>query len=186
MLKLFKRNFRRAQRGTAEGFSLVEVAIAIVLLAIVVGGVLTAMTTVFNMQAHQDQQRIAEYLAKNEFEYINTLPYIWGNLTGSTSQYPPQYDKVRSTQTSPRDYYYLDVRAVPIGNSSNPDRDCCPDHPCPLPPYEPLCVLHDPSGTPYVNDEGIQEIIISVYSGSHSSGPVLVTTNYKVHKFAGN
>jgi len=186
MLKLIVKSFwkalcRRVLLRSSVGFTLVEVVVAILLLAIVVGGVLMAMTVVFNMQAHQDQQRIAEYLAENEFEYINTQPYIWGNLTGSTSQYPPQYAKVRSTQTSTKDYYSLIVTAVPIGNSSNPT----PYQPLPIQEYTYFDAQGNKHQVPYVNDEGIQEITIYVYAGSQSS-TVLVTTNYKVHKFAGN
>ena len=141
------------------GFTLVEVAIAIALLGLVVGGVLTTMTVVFNMQTHQDQQRIGEYLTRNAFEYIKTQPYIWGNVTSSPTQkgYPPYYDPVPSTEN-----YYLDTVAIPIDKVT----------------YEPLPVLPGPR----VEDQGIQKIIVSVYSGlkAENLAPVLVTTNYKV------
>jgi prepilin-type N-terminal cleavage/methylation domain-containing protein len=150
---------RRVLLRSSVGFTLVEVVVAIALLALVVGGVLTTMVVVFNMQTHQDQQRIGEYLTRNAFEYIKTQPYIWGNVTSSPTQkgYPPYYDPVPSTES-----YYLDIVAIPIDKDS----------------YLPLDVLPGPR----VDDQGIQEIIISVYSGlkAENSAPVLVTTNYKV------
>jgi type II secretory pathway pseudopilin PulG len=173
---------RRVLLGKSVGFSLVEMVIAIALLAITVGGVLMAMTVVFKQEARQDQERTAEYLTRSEFEYIKSQPYSWGNDTGNgtRSGYPPQYLTLQNTQN-----YGLDVAAIPIGNSSNPNRDCC-GSPCYQPlPYQPLCILQDPSGNLYVNDEGIQEITISVYSYKKTSGsaPVLVTTDYKVARW---
>jgi type II secretory pathway pseudopilin PulG len=153
---------RRVLLRSSVGFTLVEVVIAILLLALVVGGVLTTMVVVFNMQTRQDQQRIAEYLTRNEFEYIKAQPYIWGDVTSSPTQkgYPPYYDPVPSTEN-----YYLDIVAIPIYASGEKYG-------------EPLPVLFGPR----VEDQGIQEIIISVYSGlkTENSAPVLVTTNYKV------
>ena len=167
MLKLRVKSFwkalcRRVLFRSSGGFTLVEVVIAILLLALVVGGVLTTMVVVFNMQTHQDQQRIAEYLTRNEFEYIKAQPYIWGNVTSSPTQkgYPPLYDQVPSTEN-----YYLAIVAIPIYTSGENYG-------------EPLPVLPGPR----VEDQGIQEIIISVYSGlkAENSTPILVTTNYKV------
>jgi len=155
----WKALFRRALLRSSVGFTLVEVVIAIALLGLVVGGVLTTMVVVFNMQTHQDQQRIGEYLTRNAFEYIKAQPYIWGNVTSSPTQkgYPPLYDQVPSTEN-----YHLYIVAIPIYKDS----------------YEPLPVLFGPR----VDDQGIQKIIISVYSGlkTENSAPVLVTTNYKV------
>ena len=170
MLKQRVKYFRKALCGrvllrSSVGFTLVEVVIAIALLGLVVGGVLTTMTVVFNMQARNDQQRTAEFLTRSEFEYIKSQPYIWGNVSGDciNKGYPPCYDKVQNTQN-----YSLDVVAIPIDNSTyqelvpNPTCDC-------------------------VNDQGIQKIIISVYSGlkTENSAPVLVTTNYKVARWGG-
>ena len=165
---------RRVLLRSSVGFTLVEVVIAIALLGLVVGGVLTTMTVVFNMQARNDQQRTAEFLTRSEFEIIKSLPYISGNVTGNATQlgYPPDYAGLAlklgigriTTQN-----YSLDVVAIPIDNST----------------YQPLdlaCPTCD-----YVNDQGIQEIIISVYSGLKKTGsaPVLVTTDYKVARWGG-
>jgi len=152
---------RRVLLRSSVGFTLVEVVIAMLVLGLAVGGVLTTMVVVFNMQTHQDQQRVAEYLTRNAFEYIKTQPYIWGNVTSSPTQkgYPPYYEPVPSTEN-----YYLDTVAIPIDKVT----------------YEPLPVLFGPR----VDDQGIQKIIISVYSGlkTENSAPFLVTTNYKVFR----
>jgi Tfp pilus assembly protein PilV len=159
MMKRCKQVLCRNLCSASGGVTLVEVTIAIIVLALVVGAVLSAMVVVFNMQTHQDQQRIAEYLTRNQFEYIKTQPYIWGNVTGGSTWkgYPPHYDTVPFTQS-----YFLDVVAIPV------DKDN----------YTALPVLPGP----LVEDQGIQKIIISVYSDRKSLVPVLVTTNYKVYR----
>jgi len=157
------KRFRYDSFGKSAGFTLIEILVAVVLMAIVVGGVLMAMTVVFNQHARQDQQRTAEYLTRSEFEYIKSQPYIWGNVT-----YPPHYLTVPNTPN-----YSLDVVAIPIDSGN----------------YTDLPQVTDPQGNPlgYVNDQGIQRITISVYSGLKTSGtaPVLVTTNYKVARWEG-
>ena len=163
----YRKVSRRIPHGASRGFTLVEIAIAIVVIGFVVGSVLATMTVVFNMQTRQDKQRIAEYLTRNEFEIIKTLPYIWGNVTGNTSQlgYPPDYLalslKMGIAPVTTQDYW-LDVAAIPV------DKD----------DYTELPVLPGP----LVEDEGIQKIIIHVYSGLQSTKPLLVTTNYKVYR----
>jgi prepilin-type N-terminal cleavage/methylation domain-containing protein len=166
MLKHWGGLCRRVFLGKSVGFTLVEILVAVVLMAIVVSGVLMAMTVVFKQEARQDQQRTAEYLTRSEFEYIKTQPYIWGNVTGNATQpgYPPHYLTVPNTLN-----YTLDVVAIPIDNSTYMDLPTLP------PDYQ------------HVADQGIQKIIISVYSGSKTSGtaPVLVTNNYKVYRWEG-
>jgi len=164
---------RRVLLRSSVGFTLVEVVIAIALLGLVVGGVLTTMTVVFNMQARNDQQRTAEFLTRSEFEYIKSQPYIWGNVSGDciNKGYPPCYDKVQNTQN-----YSLDVVAIPINGNST---DSIPDY-----TEQPRL----PPDYQHVDDQGIQKIIISVYSGLKKTGsaPVLVTTDYKVARWGGN
>jgi type II secretory pathway pseudopilin PulG len=159
---------RRVLLRSSVGFTLVEVVVAIALLALVVGGVLTTMTVVFNMQTRNDQQRTAEFLTRSEFEYIKSQPYSWGNISGN---YRPLYEKVQNTLN-----YSLDVVAIPIDNSTYKDLQ---------PPIDP--VTGSPVYPAYVDDKGIQKIIISVYSGKQTENlaPVLVTTNYKVARWEG-
>ena len=159
MLKRCKQVSRRVFCGTSRGATLVEVTIAIVVLAFLVGAVLGTMVVVFNMQTHQDQQRIAEYLTRNQFEYTKTQIYSPGNITGNGR---PEYALVPFTQTLTQSYF-LDVTAIPIypGN------------------YTEVPLIEGPTA---IVDEGMQKIVISVYSDIRSSTPVLVTTNYKVFR----
>ncbi len=162
MFKCFRGIRRRALLRDATGFTLTDVVIGIVVLTFVLASVPAAMITVHNMQARQDERSHAEYLTRSQLEYMKSQSYIWGNVTGDCvyKGYPPCYDKIEFAEN-----YYLDVVAIPIDDTS----------------YQPLPVLSGPNG-PYVNDEGIQEIIISVYSTRNPGNlaPVLVTNNYKV------
>jgi len=162
MLKRFRWFRGRGLLRNKRGFTLTEVVIAIAVLGFVVASIPTALIVVSKMQARQDERRVAEYLTRSQLEYVKSQPYIWRNVTGDCvyKGYPPCYDKVQFAEN-----YYIDVLAIPIYRDT----------------YEPLPILSGPSG-PYVEDEGIQEIFISVY-GARNPGdmsPVLVTTNYKV------
>ena len=167
MLKRFRWFLGRGLLRSKKGFTLTEVVIAIAVLGFVVASIPAAMIVVSKMQARQDERRVAEYLTRSELEYIKSQCYIWGNVTGDCEYqrincmgYPICYDKVLFTEN-----YYVDVVAIPIDKTT----------------YQPLPVLSGPSG-PYVEDQGIQEIIISVYSSRNpgETVPVLVTRNYKV------
>jgi prepilin-type N-terminal cleavage/methylation domain-containing protein len=167
MLKRFRVVRRRALFRGRLGFTLTEIVIAIAVLAFVVASIPAAMIVVHNMQARQDERRVAEYLTRSQLEYIKSQCYIWGNVTGDCEYqrmncqgYPICYDKVQFTEN-----YYLDVVAIPIDKTT----------------YQPLPVLSSPSG-PYVEDQGIQQIVVSVYTTRNpgETTPVLVTTNYKV------
>jgi len=157
---------RKLASGRSRGATLIEVVIAIVVLGFVVASIPTAMIVVHKMQAQQDERRVAEYLTRSELEYIKNQPYIWGNVTGYKG-YPPLYDLVHFTEN-----YFLKVVAIPIDKAT----------------YQPLDIKsrscdHDPEEScPYVEDQGIQEITISVYTSRNPGemAPVLVTTNYKV------
>jgi hypothetical protein len=161
--RMFKA-IRKVATGRSRGATLTEVVISIVVLAFVVASVPTAMIVVHNMQAQQDERRVAEYLTRNQLEYIKSQCYHWGNVTGDCDYqrmncqgYPVCYDKISFTEN-----YYLEVVAVPI------DKDT----------LQALPVLSGPTG-PYVEDQGIQEITIYVMKSGQEI-PVLVTTNYKV------
>jgi len=165
---VYKKVSWRVPHGASRGFTLVEIAIAIVVIGFLAGSVLASMTVVFNMQTRQDQKRIAEYLTRNEFEIIKTLPYSWGNETGNAR---PDYYALSLTMGIPpvtTQDYWLDVVAIPINGNST---DSIPDYseqPLLAPDYQ------------HVDDQGIQKVTIYVYSGLESSKPLLVTTNYKV------
>ena len=158
MLKRFRwfrgRAFFKAERGA----TLTEVVIAIVVIGFVVASVPAAMMAIHNAQFRQDELRIAESLTRNQFEYIKSQDYIWGNTTHT---YPPVYDEVNP----PLGSYFMDVMAYPI---------------------DPVTYARlDPAGKGYVDDGGLQEIVITVYgfrTRATQSGeylPVIETKNYR-------
>lgn len=154
---------RKVARGRSRGFTLTEVVIAIVVLALVVASIPATMIVVHKMQARQDERRFAEYLTRSQLEYIKSQPYNWGNVTGECPRgcceiyFPICYEKAPFTEN-----YYLDFVAIPVNSIT----------------HEPLFDVESYSGGP-VEDQGIQEITVYVYSSSKTE-PVLVTTNYKV------
>ena len=102
MLKrwLRKKKLFRHERGA----TLTEVVIAIVVLGLVVASVPTAIIAVHNFQARQRELRYAENLARSEFEYIKSQPYIPGNST-LFNRFPSPYEDQIVMQAE--DYYRL-------------------------------------------------------------------------------
>ena len=70
---------RKLASGRSRGATLIEVVIAIVVLGLIVASIPTAIMAVHNFQSRQRELRIAENLARSEFEYIKSQPYIPGN-----------------------------------------------------------------------------------------------------------
>jgi type II secretory pathway pseudopilin PulG len=87
VIKLRARKLTKHQLGA----SLIEVVIAIVVLGLVVASVPVAIMAVHNFQARQRELRIAENLARSEFEYIKSQPYIPAILGNSTEFEPNPY-----------------------------------------------------------------------------------------------
>jgi type II secretory pathway pseudopilin PulG len=84
VIKLRARKLTKHQLGA----SLIEVVIAIVVLGLVVASVPVAIMAVHNFQARQRELRYAENLARSEFEYIKSQPYIPAIL-GNTTEFEP-------------------------------------------------------------------------------------------------
>jgi type II secretory pathway pseudopilin PulG len=72
------------------GASLIEVVIAIVVLGLVVASVPAGVIAAINFQAREREVRIAENLARSEFEYIKSQPYIPGN-SSLFNRFPSPY-----------------------------------------------------------------------------------------------
>jgi hypothetical protein len=90
---MFKRIVRLRRSGSFKrelGASLIEVVIAIVVLGLVVASVPAAIMAVHNFQARQRELRYAENLARSDFEYIKSQPYVPGN--SSFFQFPSPYE----------------------------------------------------------------------------------------------
>jgi hypothetical protein len=160
MLKLRVKSFWKALCRDTRGLTFVEIVVALVVVGFLVGSVPPAMIAIMNAQTRQEEKRIAEILTRNEFEYIKSQPYMWGNTTAPS---PPYYHVV----PAPIESFIIEVDAMPIDPKT----------------YEPLL---PPLGPSDPVDLGIQEITITVY-GYHLQSedpedlkPVLTTRNYKV------
>jgi prepilin-type N-terminal cleavage/methylation domain-containing protein len=81
-----------------KGFSLIEVLIAVALLAIVGGGLLAALTGATNVLIKTDTLESARDLAQAQMEYVQNLAYTDLGPGPSTSPLPdlPQYSNYDS------------------------------------------------------------------------------------------
>ena len=80
-MKRFRWFLGRGLLRNKKGFTLTEVVIAIMVLGLVVASVPLAVMAIYNAQFKQNEQRIAENIARYEFEYIKSKVYIPGNST---------------------------------------------------------------------------------------------------------
>ncbi len=115
-----------------EGFSLIEVMVAIVLLGVVSVSLLSAIGTASQAVFIADEQASAESLARAEMEYMKTCTYDYYE-----SGAPPSYEK-DEVESPTYAGYFISVDAIPI----DPDTGE---------------VLTNPS-----DDEGIQKVVVSV------------------------
>jgi prepilin-type N-terminal cleavage/methylation domain-containing protein len=111
MLKLRLKSFwkalcRRVLLRSTVGFTLIEVVIAIAVLAFMTASVPRALIMVTNNQFRWNEQRTAENLTRNQIEYVKVTQYIAGNITNPL----PQYNLV----PKPSDNWSLQVVAQPI------------------------------------------------------------------------
>jgi type II secretory pathway pseudopilin PulG len=163
MLMRCKQVSHKVLRGSSGGATLVEVAIAIVVLAILVGSVPAALLAISNAHFRANEIRVAENLTRNEFEYVKSQDYIWGNIT-----YPVQYEVLPGI-----DGFGLKVMpAQPINAVTGL-------------PYTPY--LDPEDDVVKSQDDGIQLITVEVYGfgkryGESGSKPLLVSTDYKVDR----
>jgi len=163
-LKRCKQVSCRVIRGASGGATLVEVTIAIIVLAFLVGSVPAAMLAVSNAHFRANEIRIAENLTRNEFEYIKSQDYKLGNVTY------PLVGEDGYQLILPDSGFGLHVEACPIypGNGTEVHKG-----------------LNGNGIVVYDNDYGIQLITVEVYGfgqryGEPGSKPLLVSTNYKV------
>jgi type II secretory pathway pseudopilin PulG len=166
LMRCYKKISRRAFHRASGGFTLVEVAITIIVLAFLAGSVPAAMLAVSNAHFRANEMRLAENLTRNEFEYIKSQNYQLGNLS------IPQYGDF---DLSDFPGFGLTVDAWPIypGNGSE---------------IETITTGNatNPGPTLYKYDFGIQLITVSVYGFGRRIGesvkPLLVSTDYKVNR----
>ena len=75
---------RKAKRSKKNGFSLVEVLVALALLAIVGGGFLMVLANSSSNALTSDNRATAESIARTQMEWVKSLPY-------DGSDNPPAY-----------------------------------------------------------------------------------------------
>jgi len=104
MLKRIRRICRKALFSNSSGATLVEVVIAVVVLALITVSVAPVLLLITKSNFSWSEQRVAESLTRNQMEYIKVASYIPGNET------LPQYAEV----PTPDDTYDIDIVAQPI------------------------------------------------------------------------
>ncbi|TET14509.1 MAG: hypothetical protein E3J81_06540 [Dehalococcoidia bacterium] len=104
MLKRIGQICRKALFSNSSGATLVEVVIAVVVLALITASVAPVLLLITKSQFSWTEQRVAESLTRNQIEYIKVATYIPGNET------LPQYAEV----PTPDDTYHIDIVAQPV------------------------------------------------------------------------
>ena len=163
MWKRGKRICCNSLHRSSRGATLVEVTIALIVLAFLVGSVPAAMLAVSNAHFRANEIRMAENLTRNEFEYIKSQDYKLGNVTY------PLVGKDGYQLILPDSGFGLHVDAWPIYPSTGNEIEI---------DYGQLPVV-------YKHDYGIQLITVEVYGfgqryGEPGAKALLVSTNYKV------
>jgi prepilin-type N-terminal cleavage/methylation domain-containing protein len=162
LMRCYKKISRRAFHRASGGFTLIEVAITLIVLAFLAGSVPAAMLAVSNAHFRANEMRLAENLTRNEFEYIKSQEYKPGNVT-----YPVQYNLVNVDTAG----FGFHVDAWPIDPETS----------------EKVGISTVGEITLYDHDYGIQLITVSVYGfrqrpGESGVKPLLVSTDYKVDR----
>jgi len=154
MLKRIARIHRRALFRSAKGVNLVEVIIAVALLALITASVPTALIAITNNHYRWNEQRVAENLTRNLVEYIKVHEYIDGN---STNPLPEYLTSAQLVGLRPNGSWEIYVTAQPIDPETRANL----------------------TGAGGVWDDGIQEITIET---KHVDRWVLETHNYKIDR----
>jgi type II secretory pathway component PulJ len=156
MLKRIARIHRGALFRSEKGVNLLEVVIAVALLALITASVPTALLAITNNHYRWNEQRVAENLTRNLVEYIKVHKYIPGNSTNPQPEYLT-YEQLQALR--PNGSWEIFVTAQPIDSVT---RASCNGTNC--------------NGS---WDDGIQEITIIT---KHVDRWVLETHNYKVDR----
>jgi len=104
MLKLRVKSFWKALCRDTRGLTFVEIVVALIVVGLLVGSVPPAMIAIMNAQTRQEEKRIAEILTRNQFEFVKSQPYSWGNISH------PYYDEV----PAPTESFIINVDAMPV------------------------------------------------------------------------
>ena len=169
MLKRIGRCLRKNLLRSSSGATFVEVVIAIVVLGLIAASIAPVMVVVVNAEFGRNETKIGEIMTRNQFEYVKSQDYIWGNTTYT---YPPQYEEAAPVTES----YYTVTIAEPVQWNEVEEI------------YEPLLPGpgNDCGDSDCVDDDGIQEITVTVFGfrvhpdQTSDLKPLLETKNYKV------
>lgn len=132
-MKRIRRICPKALFRGAKGAALVEVVIAVVILALITASVPPVLLLITESQFSWSEQRIGESLTRNQIEYIKSASYIAGNETNPEPEY--------ATVPVPNESYDIEVVARPVH-------------------VDPDTQVH--SYLAPGEDEGIQEITVSI------------------------
>jgi len=156
MSKRTRQVWRKALLKNSSGATLVEVVIAVVVLALITASIPPVLVLITHSQFSWTEQRVAESLTRNVVEYVKVAEYIPGN---GTQPLPEYIDEEQEGKLVPDETYDIDVGAQPI-DPEDPERA----------PLDPALGVYD---------KGVQEITVSIY---HVDRLVLQTKNYKVDR----
>ena len=95
-----------------EGFTLIEVLVAIAILGIIGVGFLLAMAGAYKGNILADERATADSLARLEMEYVKTSPYIQAPWSYTIPGSPPSWDASRISLPSESSNYSIDVQAT--------------------------------------------------------------------------
>jgi hypothetical protein len=105
--KWVRRYLAQSVHRGALGATLIEVTIAVVVLALLVASVPPVLLAIAKAQYSWSEQRTAESLARNTVEFVKATPYIYGNETKWCPDYePPDY--------VPNSTWHIEIDAQPV------------------------------------------------------------------------
>ena len=94
------------------GATLIEVTVAVIVLALLVACVPPVLLAIAKAQYSWSEQRTAESLAKNTVEFVKATPYVYGNATNPCPDYePPDY--------VPSSAWDIEIAAQPVDVDSH-------------------------------------------------------------------
>jgi hypothetical protein len=94
------------------GAGLIEVTVAIVVLALLLASVPPVLLAIAHAQYSWSEQRTAESLARNTVEFVKATPYVYGNATNPCPDYePPDY--------VPDSTWDIEIAAQPVDVNSH-------------------------------------------------------------------
>jgi len=159
MLRRIKEFTGKLLLGRSRGVALIEVTIAVVVLGLITASVPPIFVLIAKADFRQNEQRVSEYLVRNQMEYVKSADYIAGNVTNPEPDY--------GTVPVPNESYLINVEARPVIIYQDEEEPEKKEH-----------AYLDPG-----LDEGIQEITVEIYHVNLNVGvdrPVLTARNYKV------